>query len=392
VPKSVSSSQTGVSPVQCDDSGNGRVRVPLVMKIIVAIVVLIALGLGLISYLGYARFVKVYRQIEDSRFSVVLVELKSGIELNMTLGLPLAELPDLGRQVADSGRSVSGIRDLLVVSPDGRILVSATGAIPAGGGGSAAVPMAWLSGAATDSDGAVRWFSDGALSGLVTSLYDSFGRKVGAVVLTYQQAEADAVIRAVFNRLARLFALVFVGFAGLAAVAVWVCFRPVGRSFVRMTELLRDSGSAGTVGVNELEQQVVAFRGVVEGARSVIRQASQRLPVPKAWSLTAFLEDADLNAEWSRHGVPIEALSSDPDFVALIERGFRRFVEETEREGGGGPRVLWSAPVPPLVVALSDPMVRERLLDHGLDAEDLLADPGLSALVSSGPASERKAA
>lgn len=159
-----------------------------------------------------------------------------------------------------------------------------------------------------------------------------------------------------------------------------------------MTELLRDSGSAGTVGVNELEQQVVAFRGVVEGARSVIRQASQRLPVPKAWSLTAFLEDADLNAEWSRHGVPIEALSSDPDFVALIERGFRRFVEETEREGGGGPRVLWSAPVPPLVVALSDPMVRERLLDHGLDAEDLLADPGLSALVSSGPASERKAA
>ena len=392
MPKSISSSKIGVSPVRCTDSGNGLVRIPLVMKIIVAIIVLIALGLGLISYLGYARFVKLYRQIEDSRFSVVLVELKSGIELNMTLGLPLAELPDLGRQVAESGRSVSGIRDLLVVSPDGRILVSATGSIPAGSSGSAAVPVAWLSGAATDSDGTVRRFSDGDLSGLTTLLYDSFGRKIGAVVLTYQQAEADVVIRTAFNRLARLFVLVFVGFAGLAAVAVWVCFRPVGRSFVRMAELLGESGGAVAVGVNELEQQVVMFRAVVEGARSVIRQASQRLPVPTAWSLTALLGDADLNAQWSRHGVPIETLSGDPNFVALIERGFQRFVEETDDEGDERPSVLWSAPIPPLVAALSDPMVRERLLDHGLDAEDLLADPGLPALVSSHSASERKAA
>ncbi len=362
-------------------------RIPLVIKIAAAIVALIALGLGLISYLGYARFVKVYRQIEDSRFAVVLVELKSGIELDLTLGLPLAELPNLGTVLADSRQLAAGINDLAVTDPDGRVLFSAPGSPVVSAAGLARIPAGWLNGPITDPDQPFRRFSDGDLLGLSAPIGDSFGRQVGAVVLTYRKAGADTVIGTVFQRLAWWFGVVFIGFAGMAAVAVRICFRPVGRSFIRMTEWLGET-APGVPGANDLERQVVAFRGVADTVRSVIRQASERLPTPGAWSWPALREDVGLQALLTRHGVATGPLYADPGFAGLIERGFRRFAED--RAGHDAGPVSWPPPAPPLVRALTDPEVHERLLDHGLDADDLLGDPALAALASGPP--ERKVA
>ena len=350
-------------------------RITLVMKIVVAIVILIAFGLGLISYLGYAKFVKVYRQIEESRFGVVLVELKSVIELDMTLGLPLAELPNLGSVLARSKQSATGIDDLELITPDGTILFS-TATATAG----TRVPAGWLAGAVAESDQPFRAFSDGAVSGLSAPVGDSFGRQVGMVVLTYQRAASDAVVWAVFERLARLFGAVFIGFAWIAAVAVWICFRPVSRSFARMTRLLGQTGP-GAAGINDLEHQVVAFRGITQAVRTEMHEASERLPVPDTWSLPALLGDAGLRAGLAGHGVATDLLYADPDFAALIERGLRSFAG-----GPGTPRpVDRSMAALPLARALADPGVRERLLAHGLDADDLLGDPAFEALASGRP-------
>ncbi len=354
-------------------------RITLVMKITAAIVMLIALGLGLISYLGYAKFVKVYRQIEESRYAAVLVELKSGIELTLTLGLPLTQLPNLGKVLIDGKQSAAGIDDLDVTTPDGMILFSAGGS-----GSGARVPVGWLTAAAIEPDEPLRRFSDGSLSGLSAPIGDSFGRQVGTMVLTYEQAGSDAVMGEVFGRLTRLFGLVFVAFAGIAGVAVWICFRPVGRSFARMTELLGTADTAPPVATptaNDLEHQVVAFHRITETVRTTLRKAFERFPAPEAWSLSALQNDADLNTRLASHGIITDHLYADPDFVALIKRSFRRFAEVN----GDNRAVPWPTPAPPLVRALTDPAVRERLLDHGLDADDLLDDPAFAALAAGLP-------
>ena len=354
----------------------------LVMKITIAIVILIAVGLGMISYLGYAKFVKVYRQVEESRFGVVLVELKSEIELDMTLGLPLAELPDIGKVLAREKRLAAGIDDLKVTAPDGTILFSAAVSGPAA---AARVPAGWLTGPGADPGQPFRSFSDGTLFGLSAPVGDSFGRQVGAVVLTYRRAASDAVVSAVFDRLVRLFGLVFVGFAGIAAVAVWVCFRPVGRSFARMTGLLGGTAAgaeateaAGAVRANDLEHQVVAFRSIAEAARTEISRVAGGLPAPEAWSVPAMLGDAGLKARLAGHGVATDLLYADPGFVALIEQGLRRFAEG---EVTAGP-ARWPAPETALGRALGDPAVRGDLLAHGLDADDLLGDPAFGTLAA----------
>ncbi|MGF1476122.1 MAG: hypothetical protein ACFB6S_11220 [Geminicoccaceae bacterium] len=160
-----------------------------------AILGVLAGGLGLVTYLNLAKFRQTLVELEASRFEVVAREIVDVIENGMSVGLALDQMEHL-EAVLDNARRLD--RDILAID-----LLSASGETLVTRGEPGTEPLLATS-RADQAPG--RWHAvDPAGYQLSLPITNSFGVPAGAVVLRYGDEDFRAATRIVSDDLLHAF-------------------------------------------------------------------------------------------------------------------------------------------------------------------------------------------
>jgi len=136
---------------------------------------IIALAIGLISFLNYYNFEKSYRELNVARVSIVARDLRQAIEVGLNIGLAPRDNLQLAREIAAAKDRTEGLRFATVIDENGRRLVEA---------GIAATDQDWQ-----QRLGGNGWFGEDGDSYQIGFPYrNSFGLISGAIILGYDKA------------------------------------------------------------------------------------------------------------------------------------------------------------------------------------------------------------
>lgn len=155
-----------------------RGQLPLWLRLGVHISLIIALAIGLISFLNYYNFEKSFRELNVARVSVVARDLRQAIEVGLNIGLAPRDNLELAREIAAARDRTVGLRFAAVIDEQGRRLMEV---------GAAGAEQDW--GLRLDGQG---WLGEDAASYQIGLPYrNSFGLISGAIILGYDKAEID---------------------------------------------------------------------------------------------------------------------------------------------------------------------------------------------------------
>ena len=159
-----------------------RLIVPLWVRLGVPISLIIALAIGLISFLNYYNYEKTYRQLNVSRITVVARDLRQTIEAGLNVGLAPRSNTELEKALANARDHTEGLRFAVVIDEKANRSVEV---------GQAAPEQDWLK--RIQSLGSERsWVGEGRDTYQVgLPFQNSFGVTVGAVILGYDKAAID---------------------------------------------------------------------------------------------------------------------------------------------------------------------------------------------------------
>ena len=158
------------------------VSVPLWVRLGVPIALIIALSIGLISFLNYFNYQKTYRQLNVSRVMVIGRDLRQAVEAGLNFGLAPKSNVQLEAALARAKDTTDGLDFVLVADEAGEKLT---------GAGNATAQQDWR--ARLAGIGKERfWQGEDADTYQVGLPYrNSFGLTVGAVVLGYNKSAID---------------------------------------------------------------------------------------------------------------------------------------------------------------------------------------------------------
>lgn len=149
---------------------------PLWLRLSVHISLIIALAIGLISFLNYYNFEKSFRELNVARVSVVARDLRQAIEVGLNIGLAPRDNLELAREIAAAKDRTTGLRFAAVIDEQGRRLLEI---------GSASAEQDW--GLRLDGQG---WLGEDPDSYQIGLPYrNSFGLISGAIILGYDKVE-----------------------------------------------------------------------------------------------------------------------------------------------------------------------------------------------------------
>ena len=155
---------------------------PLWVRLGVPIFLIIALAVGLISFLNYYNYEKTYRQLNVSRITVVARELRQAIESGLNVGLAPRNNTQLEEALATAQERTEGLRFAVVIDEQANRTVEV---------GVAAPEQDWLRRIQDIGDG-LSWIGEGRDTYQVGLPFrNSFGVMVGAVILGYDKAAID---------------------------------------------------------------------------------------------------------------------------------------------------------------------------------------------------------
>ena len=155
---------------------------PLWVRLGVPIFLIIALAVGLISFLNYYNYEKTYRQLNVSRITVVARELRQAIESGLNVGLAPRNNTQLEKALATAQERTEGLRFAVVIDEQANRTVEV---------GVAAPEQDWLRRIQDIGDG-LSWIGEGRDTYQVGLPFrNSFGVMVGAVILGYDKAAID---------------------------------------------------------------------------------------------------------------------------------------------------------------------------------------------------------
>jgi sensor histidine kinase regulating citrate/malate metabolism len=162
--------------------GSSGVSVPLWVRLGVPIALIIALSIGLISFLNYFNYQKTYRQLSVSRVLVIGRDLRQAVEAGLNFGMAPKSNVQLETALSLAKYTTDGLDFALVTDESGERLA---------GAGSAAPLQDWrarLAGIGKEP----FWKGDDADTYQVGLPYrNNFGVTVGAVVLGYNKSAID---------------------------------------------------------------------------------------------------------------------------------------------------------------------------------------------------------
>ena len=236
----------------------------------------------LITFLNYTKYRNLYDEIERGRYEVLLQEMRGTVERGLALGLHLDQIRNIEPIMARLRSAYPAIDAIQVVESDGTVIYAA-------GELAAASAVAARLAELTHSQGrtAIEPIHLGGQPGLVAPLTNSFGKMVGAIVLSYQAVgalEAGEGLGLWPIEFAVLVTLV--GAAGIF-LGVALLSRGLSRTFLRLCAL--------TEGLDRTEDAA----------------ASEQILAPAADGVSEELFDADLVSRFNRTRQQAERLARD---------------------------------------------------------------------------------
>jgi sensor histidine kinase regulating citrate/malate metabolism len=159
-----------------------HLNVPLWVRLGVPISLIVALAIGLISFLNYYNYEKTYRQLNVSRITVVARELRQAIETGLNVGLAPRNNTQLEKALATAQERTDGLRFAVVIDEQANRTVEI---------GVAAPEQDWLKRLQEVGDD-LSWTGEGRDTYQVGLPFrNSFGALVGAVIVGYDKAAID---------------------------------------------------------------------------------------------------------------------------------------------------------------------------------------------------------
>jgi sensor histidine kinase regulating citrate/malate metabolism len=163
-------------------AGLRGLSVPLWVRLGVPISLIIALAIGLISFLNYYNYEKTYRQLNVSRITVVARDLRQAIEAGLNVGLSPSNNTQLDTALAIAKDHTEGLRFAAVVDEKANRTVEV---------GEAAPGQDWLKWLQTIGN-ELSWVGEGRDTYQVGLPFrNSFGVMVGAVIVGYDKVAID---------------------------------------------------------------------------------------------------------------------------------------------------------------------------------------------------------
>jgi hypothetical protein len=247
--------------------------VPLWVRLGVPIALIIALAIGLISFLNYYNYERAYRQLNVSRITVVARDLRQAIEAGLNVGLSPRNNTQLDGALAIAKDNTAGLRFAVVIDEKANRTVEV---------GEAAPEQDWskrLQGIGNE----LSWIGESRDTYQVGLPFrNSFGVMVGAVILGYDKAAIDRA-----NAAMRLALLV----DWLSAVAVLTILALLGvrmvtrrlESELTQAEAALDRAQPGAAAPelrlpllgDEIERGIPAFIRQTQAAQALLAGASE---------------------------------------------------------------------------------------------------------------------
>jgi sensor histidine kinase regulating citrate/malate metabolism len=152
------------------------------MRMGIPIFLIIALAIGLISFLNYYNYERTYRQLNVSRITVVARELRQAIETGLNVGRAPQNNTQLEKALATAQERTEGLRFTVVIDEHANRTVEV---------GIAAPEQDWLK-RLQDIGSELSWIGEGRDTYQVGLPFrNSFGVMVGAVIVGYDKAAID---------------------------------------------------------------------------------------------------------------------------------------------------------------------------------------------------------
>jgi sensor histidine kinase regulating citrate/malate metabolism len=159
-----------------------NLSVPLWVRLGIPISLIIALAIGLISFLNYYNYEKTYRQLNVSRITVVARDLRQAIEAGLNVGLAPRNNTQLDSALSIARDHTEGLRFAVVIDEYANRTIEV---------GQAAAEQDWLKRIQSVGND-LSWTGEGRDSYQVGLPFrNSFGVMVGAVILGYDKTAID---------------------------------------------------------------------------------------------------------------------------------------------------------------------------------------------------------
>lgn len=248
----------------------------LTPKTSLTLVVILGFAISVTAFLNYYKYQATLRELVQSRFVVVGLDLKNAVEGSVSLGIPLSQtenIQELLNRVKLSDKQIL-TAEVFGITGDNGVRLFGTDKSEIG----RAVPTAWMRGAER-SDSDTFQFDEDAAFGVGFPIINSFNKPVGGIVLRYSRAYQQTKIEAMFKTLGRAALIVFGIASVLAFIGVYVFFRPISTTFSRMTQSLNSlvSNQKPTLtaenAVTPEEKHYVAFQDKTNKILEVLREA-----------------------------------------------------------------------------------------------------------------------
>jgi sensor histidine kinase regulating citrate/malate metabolism len=155
---------------------------PLWVRLGIPIASVIALAIGLISFLNYSNYERTYRQLNVSRITVVARDLRQAIEAGLNVGLAPRSNTQLEKALASARDHTEGLRFAVVIDEHANRTVAV---------GEAEPEQDWLK-RIQNIGTAPSWAGEGRDTYQIgLPFQNSFGVTVGALVLGYDKSAID---------------------------------------------------------------------------------------------------------------------------------------------------------------------------------------------------------
>ncbi len=248
----------------------------LTPKTSLTIFVILGFAISVTAFLNYYKYQSTLRELVQSRFVVVGLDLKNAVEGSVNLGIPLSQTENiqelLNRVKANDEQILSA--EVFGISGENGVRLFGTDTALIG----KAAPVDWVRGA--EREDAKSWqFDEDKAFGVGFPVINNFNKPVGGIVLRYARAYQQAKIEAMFKTLGRAALIVFGVASVLAFIGVYAFFRPISTTFSRMTQSLNSlvSDQEPTLtsknAVTPEEKHYVAFQEKTNKVLEVLREA-----------------------------------------------------------------------------------------------------------------------
>jgi len=203
----------------------------LINKLALTLAFVLTFAVVLCSFLNYFKFQENYRQLVLDRLNIIIAEAVYNIEYGMSLGLRLAELDQVRQTLTRVSQRDDQVSGILVIDSVGQVLQMQGSA-----GKTQSALTTWL----VDWQGSdENRFAEQDQSFVFSQvLHNSFGQTEGFLLLIYEKAEFNQVIRQVQKRLFQAALLVILLATLVGLVVVYLLLRPTLYSLHRMLDSL----------------------------------------------------------------------------------------------------------------------------------------------------------